>query len=292
MGIFKIFGRGFRGSARKGRMLVYLWLVNILFSLIMVTPFYFLLQKDFSRSLAGEKLVQGLDLLSLGDIIFKYQGVSSLFVGWMLVPSLLFLFLQIFLNGGIIGRIAAGEEKINICNFFGDCGKYFWRFLRVFLISIIGYLVVFGLLGRILSAIYKAWIKNAATEWTVIIASLLRLLVLLLLFSLVKMFFDYAKIRLVAEQSKKAVRATVLNFSFLRGRFFKAWGLFLIVGLVFIVLSAIYLAIARVLPPTRLIPMVIVFLWQQAYVFARAWVGVLFFSTEYDFFKIHQAPSA
>jgi hypothetical protein len=291
MGIFKVFGKGFRISAGKGKVLVYLWLINILFSLILVAPFYFLLNKDFSHSLAGEDLIHGLGFLSLGDIIFKYQDVSSLFLGWMLVPAGLFLLLQVFLNGGIIGRIAAAEEKVNICNFFGDCGKYFWRFLRVFLISIIGYALVFGTLGRILSVLYKAWIKNASTEWTVLVASVTRLLVLLLLFSVTKMFFDYIKIRLVAEASKKAVRATLLNFSFLRGRFLKAWGLFLLVGLVFIAVSTVYLAVARILPLENSIPTVILFLWQQAYIFGRVWTSVLFFSTEYTFFKSQMAPS-
>lgn len=292
MGILKIFGRGFVTANKKARMLVYLWLVNFLFSLILVTPFYFLLQKDFSRSLTGERLIQGFDFLWLGDIIYKYQDVASLFVGWMLVPSIFFLLLQIFLSGGIIGRITAGEEKVNFSSFFGDCGKYFWRFLRVFLISIIGYILVFGILGRGIAALLKAWTKNASTQWTIIAASFLRLFIFLLLFSVIKMFFDYVKVGLAAEESKKTLRGTLSNFSFLGKRFFRAWGLFLLVGLVFIALSAIYLVVARILPKTGLIPIIIVFLWQQAYIFGRVWTSVLFFSTEYQFLKIYKTPSA
>ena len=291
MGIFKIFGKGFVTANKKAKMLVYLWLVNFLFSLILVAPFYSLLQKDFSRSLIGERLIQGIDMLWLGDLVYKYQDVASLFLGWTLVPAILFLLLYIFLNGGIIGRIVAGEEKVNFSSFFGDCGKYFWRFLRVFLISLIGYILVVGILGRVISALTKALTKNASTQWTLIIASFLRLLILLLLFSVIKMFFDYVKVGLAAEQSKKALRGTLLNFAFLGKRFFKAWGLFLLVGLMFIALSVIYLAVARILPKTGLIPMIIVFLWQQAYILAKAWTAVLSFSTEYHFLKIHKTPS-
>jgi hypothetical protein len=292
MGFIKIFSKGFVTANKKGRVLVYLWLVNFLFSLLLVTPFYFLLQKDFSRSLAGERLSQGFDFLWLGDIIYKYQDVAPLFVGWMLVPSIFFLLLQIFLNGGVIGRIVAQEERVSLSNFFGDCGKYFWRFLRVFLISLIGYILVFSVFGRGIVALLKAWTKNASTQWTIISASFLRLFAFLLLFSVIKMFFDYVKVGLAAEESKKALRGTLLNFAFLGKRFFKAWALFLFVGLAFIALSLLYLVVARNLPKTGLIPMIIVFLWQQAYIFGRAWTSVLFFSTEYHFFKIHKVPSA
>jgi len=292
MGIFRIFGKGFVTSVKKGKMLVYLWLVNLLFSLLLVTPFYFLLQKDFSRSLMGERLVQGFDFLWLGDVIYKYQDFAPIFIGWMLGPAILFLLLQIFLNGGMIGRIVAGEEKVTISSFFGDCGKYFWRFLRVFLMSLVGYILVFGILGRMIGALRNAWTKNASTEWTYIIASFIRLFVFLLLFSVIKMFFDYVKVGLAAEESKKAVRGTLSNFAFLGKRFFKAWGLFLLVGLVFIALTLIYLAVARVLPKTGLIPMMIVFLWQQTYIFAKTWTAVLFFSTEYHFLKAHKIPQA
>jgi len=192
----------------------------------------------------------------------------------------------------VIGRIVAAEEEVTISYFFGDCGKYFWRFLRVFLISLIGYILVFGILGRGIGALTRAWTKNASNEWTVIIASLIRLLILLLLFSIIKMFFDYVKVSLAAEESKKAVRGTVSNFAFLGQRFFKAWGLFLLVGLVFIALTAVYLVVARVLPKTGFIPMIIVFLWQQAYIFAKIWTAVLFFSTEFHFFRMQKAPSA
>jgi hypothetical protein len=67
-----------------------------------------------------------------------------------------------------------------------------------------------------------------------LISSSLRLLVFLLLFSIVKMFFDYVKVALVADDSRKAVRATLRNFRFLGKRFFRAWALFVIVGLLFV----------------------------------------------------------
>jgi len=291
MGPGKIFGQGLRITIQKRRLIAYLWTITFFFSLVVVAPFYFLFQSHLSRSLLGENFFAGADLLWTGDLIYKYQEMPPLVIGWIGGTSLLFLVLSIFLKGGIIGRIAAGEEKVTFQSFFGDCGRYFGRFFRVFLISIIGYFLVLGLFGRFLSIPFRLWSKRASTEWTTLISSALRLLVLLLIFSIVKMFFDYVRVSLVSEDSRRAVRATVGNFRFLRRRFFKAWALFLAVGLIFVLSTCVYLIGMKSLPKAGLGP-VIVFVWQQAYFLMRLWTGILLFATEYQFLTVHRPPTS
>jgi hypothetical protein len=284
MGIIKLFGQGFGTAARKGRMLVLLWFIYLLFSLVIVAPFYFLLESQFSRSLLGERLFAGVGVLWLGDLIYKFQDLPALLSGYMIGTSALFLLLLVFLNGGIIGRIAAAEERITLGNFFADCGRYFGRFFRVLLISLIGYFIIFGILGRLISIPFRLWSKGASTQWTTLLSSSFRLLVLLLLFSIVKMFFDYVKITLVVEDSRKTVRTTLRNFGFLGRRFLKAWALFLLVGLLFVISTLVYLAVAKALPKAGIGPLLL-FLWQQAYIAVKLWISILFFTTEYGFLK-------
>jgi hypothetical protein len=285
MGIIKLFGQGFGTAARKGRMLALLWFVYFLFSLLIVAPFYFLLESQFSRSLLGEKLFGGASLLWLGDLVYKFQDIPPLLSGCMIGTSILFLLFLVFLNGGIIGRIAADEEKLTLGNFFGDCGRYFGRFFRVLLISFVGYFLIFGILGRFISIPFRIWSKGASTQWTPLLSSSFRLLVLLLLFSVVKMFFDYVKVTLVMDDSRKTVRTTLRNFRVLGGRrFFKAWALFLLVGLLFVISTIVYLAVAKSLPKAGIGPLLL-FLWQQVYIAVRLWISILFFSTEYGFLK-------
>src|SRR4030043_1548390 len=104
MGIVKIFRQGLAATARKGKLLVFLWLVSLLFGLFVVAPFYFLLQSHFSRSLLGEKLFAGVNMLWIGDLVYKYQELPPLVIGWLLGISLLFLVLLALLHGGVIGR--------------------------------------------------------------------------------------------------------------------------------------------------------------------------------------------
>ncbi len=284
MGNIKLFGQGLGSAARQGRMVTLLWSVYFLFSLLVIAPFYFLLESQFSRSLLGEKLFAGVDALWLGDLVYRFQDLPPLLRGCMIGTSVLFLVFQVFLNGGIIGRVAAAEGRFTLGSFFGDCGRYFGRFFRVLLISLVGYFLVFGILGRLISSPFRIWSKGASTQWTTLLSSSFRLLVLLLLFSVVKMFFDYVKITLVVEDSRKAVRTTLRSFGFLGRRFFKAWALFLLVGLLFVISTIVYLAVAKALPKAGIGPLLL-FLWQQAYIALRLWIGILFFTTEYGFLK-------
>jgi hypothetical protein len=287
MGIIKLFGQSFGTALRKGRMLALLWSVYFLFSLLIVAPVYFLLASQFSRSLLGEKLFAGVEVLWLGDLVYKFQNTPPLLNGCLIGTSILFFVVLVFLNGGIIGGIAAAEGGFTLGNFFGDCGRYFGRLFRVFLISIVGYLLVFGILGRFIPIPFRIWSKGASTQWTTLISSSLRLLVFLALFSIVKMFFDYVKVTLVMEDSRKTVRATLRNFRFLGRRFFKAWTLFLLVGLFFVISTIIYLVVAKALPKGGIGPLLL-FLWQQAYIAVRLWISILFFTTEYGFLKSYR----
>jgi hypothetical protein len=284
MKTFKVFGKGFEATNKRIRIGLYLWLANFLFSLLILTPFYFMLNKGFSRSLLADQLARGVDFLWLGDIIYKYKDSYSVFLGWLIIPGIFFLLLSVFLNGGIIGRVASQEEGISLSNFLADCGKYFFRFFRVFLLSSVVYIVVFGFLFKIISLPLDLWNKNASTEWPLLISSNLKLLLLVLIFSIIRMFFDYVKVRMVVEDSRKSLRATLLNASFIGKRFFKAWFLYLLVGLITFIFGIGYLAVYQPLPKAGFL-LFVAFIWQQAYLFSRMWAKIFFFSTEYHFFN-------
>jgi hypothetical protein len=79
-----------------------------------------------------------------------------------------------------------------------------------------------------------------------------------------------------------------LNFPFLGKRFFRAWIIFLLVGVVFLAFSLLYLVIVRWIPGRGTGALLLLFLWQQAHIVIRLATSVLFFSTEFEFFRAQQ----
>lgn len=284
MTIARLFKRSVNTTLIKSRMAVYLWLFNIMFSLLIAAPFYFLIRNEASRSLMGDQLVRGVDFYFLGDLIAKYADTGALLSGGIILPVLFFILLSLFFNGGIIGRLFAQTEKPSLKDFLSDGARYYIRFFRVFLISLFVYALVFGLLYRMIGGIFEVWTKNAVSERPLIWAANLKFIILLLLFSIVRMFFDYVRIRLVAEDSKKTIRATLLTFGFVFKRFFKAWGLYITAALVTLGFGVIYLLGLKVIPNSGIL-FIVLLLWQQIYVISKMWTKILFFSGEYHLFK-------
>ena len=291
MGNFNILGKAMILSFRKHRLAVRLWTLNILFSLFAVTPFFFLMMKHMSHSFSAEHTLQKLDIFWLADFIYRYMNVAPAVLGSAVLAAVLYLLLSVFLNGGIIGCLNRQESKTTLAEFFHDSGLYFWRFFRLFLLSIPVYLIFMGIFYPLLKAFLEIFRRRAPTEWPAMIVSNLRFIILVLLLTVVAMFFDYVKIGLVTGVRKKVLKETWLTLKFMRRRFFKAWGLYLLAGLVFVALTFFYLEIARLLPKNRPLLVLLVFLWQQFYVLCRQWSKVLFFASELEFVRQHQEPA-
>lgn len=291
MTIGKLFNQGLLLGFRKRRLAMRLWAVNFLFSLLAAAPLIFLVHGHLAHSFSGQRVLQKLNVFWLGDFSYRFMNIFPAFTGLALLAVILYLLLAVFLNGGIIGCLNRPEARTTLADFFHDCGLYFWRFFRLLLLSIPVYLLVLGVFYRLFINVLKIIDRRAATEWPALITSNVRILALILLLGLLAMFFDYVKIGLVTGESKKVLQQTWLTLKFVGRRFGKAWGLYLLAGLVFVLLTLIYLEIARVLPKNRLLLVLLVFLWQQLYMLGRQASKVLFFATEIEFSKQYREPT-
>ncbi len=290
MSIFKLFIQGLDLAFRKRRLAVRLWAVNFLFSLLVIAPLAFVIHGQLSHSLSADNVLANLDVDWLTDLSSRYLNAAPAYLGLVLLAVILYLLLSVFLNGGVIGCLNRPGARTTLADFFHDCGLQFWRFLRLFLLSIPAYLLLLGIFLPLLRALLEAATRRAAAEWPVLVASNFRILSLVLLLGLVSMFFDYVKIGLATGGRKSVLRETWLTLKFFARRFFKAWGLYLLAGSAFILLTLLYLEVIRILPKGKPLLVLVVFLWQQLYILGRQASRVLFYATELEFAKQHQEP--
>jgi hypothetical protein len=285
MALFEAIGNGVGTAARRPRLLIDLWVINFAYALLIATPLYALFKGDLSHSLLGRSL-QPLDFIWLGDFIYKYQDMAPAALALILVPLLLYPVLYIFLNGGIIGRLLDREGRTTPDSFFADCGRYFWRFVRLFLLSLLFYALAFGVILGALSALFKPVLENARTEWTVFWISALRTVVALLLLSLVHMVFDYARILVVAGDENRVLRALQRAFAFIGKRFFRAWSLYLLIGMGFLAGTAVFFLVRGHLPESGLFWLGLGLLWEQAFIVFRLWTKMTFFAAQAEFYRM------
>jgi hypothetical protein len=286
MGVFKAIGSGIAATFRKSRLLAILWVVNFVYAAVVVSPLAFLVQDELGRSFLGSN-VRPFDLQWLGETVLKYGDSLPAIGAGLLLAAFLFLGLYVFLNGGIIGRLLDREGRTSLEAFFADCGRYFWRFVRLFLVSLVFLVLTFGVVLRLLSALISLFIENARTEWTSVILSNLHFLVALLLLSAVHMVFDYARIAVVADREAKVLKSLSHALKFLKKRFFRSWAIYLLIVAGFLAGTALFYAVHGLFAgPT--VPFVILgFFWMQLYVVFRIWTKTLFFAAQAEFYRAH-----
>ena len=287
MSLFKLFVAGLVLTFRKRRLALRLWVVNFLFAVLVTAPAAFLLIGHSAHSLTAAAILKKLDVHWLTDLSVRYLDASPAYVGLLVLAVGLYVLLAVFLNGGIIGCLARPETRPTLADFFHDCGLNFWPFFRLLLLSIPAYLLALVLFFPLLRVLLEALQRRATTEWPALVAANIRILSLILLLGLVSMFFDYVKIGLATGGRRSVLKTARLTLKFLWRRFFRAWALYLLAGLAFILLTLFYLEVARLLPKDRPLLVLVFFVWQQLYVLGRQASRVLFFATELEFFRQH-----
>lgn len=291
MSIFIMFVVGLKRTLREGRLALRLWLASFLFTLLVVAPAAFALHGQVAHSLAAGGVLARLDADWLTDLSSQYLKTAPAFLALTAAALLLYLLLTVFLNGGVIGALGRPAGRTSLADFLQDCGLYFWRFLRLALLSLPVYLLVFGISMPLLRITLGAIGRRAASEWPAMIAANVRLLALVLLLGLVSMFFDYVKIGLATGGRNSVLKETWRTLKFIARRFFRAWGLYLLAGLAFVALTLLYLEVIRIMPKGTPLWVLLVLLWQQFYILGRQMSKVLFFATEIEFFKQHEEPA-
>ena len=207
-------------------------------------------------------------------------GVTA---AWLLIWS--------FLSGGILDRLARGR-RTRAHGFFSACGVHFWRFLRIGLFAWFIYAFLFGYVHNwIFEDIYSRLIRDLTVERT---AALLRaggyvLFGLVLVF--VNVIFDFARIRTVVEDRRSAIGAIAAGARFVRRHFGRVALVYLMNGLAFVALVAVYGMLDPGAPGAGA-ALWLALLAGQLYIVARHYLKLVFYASETALFQSALAHAA
>jgi hypothetical protein len=286
MSIFKAIANGMGTTFRKPRLLVILYVVNVLFAAAVALPFLAIVQRELGHSFLGSN-VRPADLTWLGEAALKYRSAVPSLTAGVFIAAFLYLALHVFLNGGIVGRLLDREGRSTLAAFAGDCGRYFWRFVRLFLVSLVFYVLTLGIFLRLLSALLEPLKEAALTEWLPLILSNLHFLVALLLLSIVHMIIDYTRIAVVADEERKVLKALRHALTFLKKRFFRAWAIYLLIVGATLAGTVVFTVVLGPLGKPGVALVLAGLAWMQFYVLFRIWIRTLFVAAQAEFYRSH-----
>lgn len=288
MNILKSYIKGIVEATIRPKMISLLWLFNFLFASLV----YFLFSGTFSqalgKSLAASELLKGHELGK--QVMFEFLttsggGLQALF-RTVLLLTFLFLPVSMFLQGGVLHALVyQGKRERFAPSFFQGGGKFFGRFFRLTLYSLVlG--VLFIIFFLVVNLLLGAATKGSDNELLKFYLMLARLVLALFLFYLYKMILDYARIKIAVEDSWFVLDSLFVSLKFVFRKFGKTLFLFYLLGVTGVLIIFIYWGIRSLFAASSAGTMILGFILAQLFILSRAWLRIAFAAAQMKLFTL------
>ena len=246
---------GLRLVLRTPSLLAWVYLTTLVVAFPLTLAMKELLQGSFEGSLAEDNLRQGFDLAwyqefaagrtglgktfgptvvgilpMLGNLERLLDGKLHQVDGSVLGAGILMVLVWSLLLGGILSRFAHEGEPHLRAGFLAQGGLFFWRFLRLSVISGLLYWGIFRGIGQPLHRWIETATRDTTVERTVLIYTVLAYVLVGLLFLMTQLVLDYARISLVVEERRSVLLALFRALGFVKDHRRPVLGLFLLLA--------------------------------------------------------------
>lgn len=302
MKILEHMAQGLRQAFAARKLILVLWLVNLLAAVPATLLLSTALAESFGSSLVAESMREGFDTGWFGEFEARAKGLETTFSptvtgpGPMLdnleafwsgamftqLPGLValgitFALFWAFLLGGILGRLALQQthphRRMGLEQFAGVGGRYFVRFCGLAVLSGVLYFLVYRL-GRWLVQMIKAQTENVTEERTVLLLVMTVSVLVVFLLNCVRMVFDYAKIATVLDDQSNVFKGAWAGFRMVLRHPFATLALYFTGGTLAMLLLVAYASVAPGAGPSTFLGILLAFLFGQLYLITRLTVRV------------------
>ncbi|MGH9163801.1 MAG: hypothetical protein ACRD2X_27945, partial [Vicinamibacteraceae bacterium] len=304
MSVWRVFLDGLKRVADAPAVLVGAWLLTLVVGLPLAAEVNRQIEDQLGDSLIAEKVAQRADGDWWDELSAQAHGIATSFtpavVGFAAVLSNVsglldneeileslawvvgtFLVVWTFFSGGVLDRFAR-QRRLYAGGFFGACGGYFFRLLRLGLVGLGVYALAFGLVhGWLFEDLYTRMTYNLTSERT---AAALRLVLYLCfgaLLLILNIVLDYARVRLVVEDRRSATGALLAGARFVGRHPGSVSALYGLNSLLFLLLAGGYALAA----PAATRPVWIILLAGQLWILARLVVKLQFYASAVSLFQ-------
>ncbi len=202
-----IFSKGAEIVRRNQRYVWWFYVVNLVLAVIGTGAFMQNARAILDHSLFSDRLVHRFSVFAYLELLSRPEfGPARASTVPSIVLALLFVVLTlIFLPGVLLGY--ASDHRISRGEFFRGCGQNVWRFVRLSIVFAILSGIVVGILSALQDALVNA-ADNTSYETLPFWVQTACLVVILLMLTFFRIWFDLAEIDVVLTD-QKAVRRSI-----------------------------------------------------------------------------------
>jgi hypothetical protein len=275
--------RGFGSTIQNKKMIAIYYLTNLFFAFLLMIPLRFMIDKSIGSAVMGEKLISPMEMNFVFEFLIKNDNSIAGIRGLVILVPILFWLSGLFLSGGAFAAFIH-HGKFQSSMFWGDSGKYFGRFFRLFLWSIPVFIVFYCfqfIETGIQYLIYGKDPYESVTYWGAWIKIGLSYLGLLIAYFI----FDYSRIQIVMFDMRSAMRALIEGLKFTFKHFGKAFGISLIYFILGGIILALYNLISDSILDKNFLMIILLILIQQIYMVIRTIFRLALYGSQSFFFK-------
>jgi hypothetical protein len=280
------YGKGLQEALIRLQAVFVLWIANFVFAAAVYAIAASVLAAPLARSLSGDALMSG----QATDVLIEVLSGSGPALSALLTAAAallgLYLFVSPFLYGGVLSELVRPREAQGFAaSFWAGGGKYYGRFLRVAVLSLLLWVpaaFLFFLAGRGIAAAGT----DPAREKVRFLLVLVRIAVGLFLFFLVKMILDYARIRIAVTEGRSALAALGWAVVFVARKLVRTLVLYYLLGLTALAGFAAYWFLQASFARTTTAAVLAGFCLVQAHILWRCWIKVAYQAAELKLYAL------
>ena len=307
--MIKALSEGWRLLTYHKKAIFFLYLANLVVAVFLLVPFMEIFDRSLGAGLYREQMVSSLDYDWYTLFRDRVTGFASTFAPWVMgagpfaknletmldgelaefpweILSLggLYVFLQTFLLAAAVGSFALDPKGTSTREFFRNGATFFGRFFRLSVLALLTFWLIDSWIIGPLTSLVDGIVEGALTDREAFYWNFSRYLLLLVIFMVVNMLFDYAKIKAAVEDRTSMVLSLFSGISFCKRYFLPAFSLYLVIAAVGVVGVLVYTGVEHLLPQQTWIPILLAIFWQQLYVIARLTIKLFFYTSQIRFF--------
>ncbi len=315
MSIGRSFFSGLARVLHSPAIIFWIYLASIAATLPLTAAMRQILKDSIGDSLVHEKLRDGFPMDWYGEFSAQSSGLGSSFGpsvvgilplltnleklmdgqilrtdGTILLSGTLFLLAWTFLAGGMLACYAGREASYKRSQLFSAGSEYFFRFLKLLILSLLGYLAIFRWVANPLHRLVENATRDVTVEKTVILYTAVAYALVGILLVLVSCAGDYAKIAVIVERRNSSILAFIRGLTFMVSHPVKTLGLYLLLLLTGIVLWLVYAAVAPGAGQSTSTSVTFAFLVGQSFILGRMILKLWFLASQTALFQSAQPP--
>ncbi len=273
------FRAGLWAAARQPRLAVALWLVNLALAAAAAAPAWGMLKDALDYAPEGDRLRQGFSFGIVAELMRADSARFSLLLSSAIAAAVLALLANAFTSGGVLDVLTTDDRRRFLHRFGRGAGHFFGRFLRLGIMAGVVLLVAAGLVAAAMWALSRrledsAWPPMGFTIGTA------RVVLVFLIMVIALVALDLARIRVVRDDSRRAVRLYWSSLRLVLRHPLATLGLWAGNTLVLGLALGVYLAFCNTVPGHTWAGIVVLAVAQQGVMLARAGLRVALFGSE------------